>query len=107
MHAAKLDKSERLQRVLNILQDRRWHSTRDIVNEADVCAVNSIISELRRNGIAIECECFGKGRYHYRLIAKEKCDYWCPGCQSGDCPLKEENRALKALINDLLEVIDE
>jgi len=67
MNAARLEKSVRLLRVLGVLSDRQWHTTRDIVHEADVCAVNSIISELRANGIDIECECAGKGRFQYRL----------------------------------------
>jgi biotin operon repressor len=50
VRAARLDKSERLQRVLSLLQDGREHSTMDIIERANVCAVNSIISELRANG---------------------------------------------------------
>ena len=55
MHAARLERSPRLKRVFDLLADGREHSTQDIVREADVCAVNSIIAELRANGLAIEC----------------------------------------------------
>lgn len=67
LHFAKLEKSERLQRVLKLLRDHKPHTTRDIVKKADVCAVNSIISELRANGIKISCEPLGRGRYQYQL----------------------------------------
>ena len=55
MHAAHLDRSPRLQRVRELLSDGREHSTLDIVREAGVCAVNSIIAELRANGLDIAC----------------------------------------------------
>lgn len=67
MHAARLEKSERLQRVLALLEDGRWHSTLDIVIGAGVCAVNSCIAELRANGIAIACRRVGKDRFEYRM----------------------------------------
>lgn len=73
MHAAKLEGSIRLQRVLAFLLhgDRGWHdgwaTTREIVSGADVCAVNSCIDELRDNGLEIECEAEGRGRYRYRV----------------------------------------
>lgn len=69
MHAAKLDKSKRLQRVYELLKDGRPMTTMQIVREANVCAVNSIISELRRNGKIITCVQLNKGVYRYQLIA--------------------------------------
>ena len=56
MHHAHLSSSARLQRVLNLLSDGQPHSTMDIVTGARVCAVNSIIAELREQGIAITCQ---------------------------------------------------
>ncbi len=50
MHAANPEKSKRLQRVLAVLRDRRWHTTWFISRRANVCAVNSIIGELRQAG---------------------------------------------------------
>ncbi len=55
MHAASLASSERLQRVHALLMDGNEHSTLEIITEAQVCAVNSIIAELRANGAAIVC----------------------------------------------------
>lgn len=59
MNAARVEKSERLQRVDALLADGAHHSTLDIIQRAGVCAVNSIISELRANGRAISCQRFG------------------------------------------------
>lgn len=56
MNSAKLEKSSRLQRVLKVLNDGNRHTTRDIIRKASVCAVSSIVSELRTNGIKIDCE---------------------------------------------------
>ena len=55
LHAARLHRSDRLRRVLRLLADGHPHSTLDIVRGAQVCAVNSIISELRSNGLPIRC----------------------------------------------------
>ncbi|MCL6619470.1 MAG: hypothetical protein K6T33_06730 [Thermomonas hydrothermalis] len=69
MHAASVEKSERLQRVLWLLLDEQWHTTMDIIDGARVCAVNSIIAELRANGLRIETRRMGRGVYAYRLVA--------------------------------------
>lgn len=63
MRAASLAKSKRLQRVDRLLADGGWHSTREIIQEAQVCAVNSVVAELRENGRGIECR--QRGRYWY------------------------------------------
>lgn len=55
MHAAKIESSARLQRVLRVLSDGAWHTTRDLVYRAEVCAVNSCIAELRVAGANITC----------------------------------------------------
>ncbi len=73
MHAAKLEKSARLSRVYRLLSDGREHSTREIRDRADVCAVSSIISELRDNGADIRCRLIvrsstGERFYLYRLV---------------------------------------
>ena len=71
MHAASLDRSDRLQRVLALLADGRERSTLEIVEGARVCAVNSIVAELRANGCDIPCrQIVGPGRQRlwlYRL----------------------------------------
>lgn len=56
MKAAKLQTSERLQRVDALLADGLPHSTMEIIEAAHVCAVNSIIGELRENGRSIHCQ---------------------------------------------------
>lgn len=72
MHAADIDSSKRLQHVLGVLSDYAWHGTREIRDAADVCAVNSIIAELRANDFRIETRCVGKGRYEYRLAPRRE-----------------------------------
>lgn len=55
MHSANIERSKRLQRVDKLLADGKEYSTMEIMLNAHVCAVNSIISELRANGRAIVC----------------------------------------------------
>ena len=57
MNAASLERSPRLKRVFALLKDGKERSTRDIMLEAHVCAVNSCIAELRSepNNVNIEC----------------------------------------------------
>lgn len=55
MNAATLN-SARLQRVLGVLRQPGPHSTLEIIALAQVCAVNSIIAELRENGAEIRCQ---------------------------------------------------
>ena len=66
MHSAKLENSDRLQRVLRALQTGP-KTTREIIQIAGVCAVNSIISEIRNNNIKIHCKALRRGVYEYRL----------------------------------------
>lgn len=55
MHAARLEHSDRLQRVADLLADGQRYSTLDIIMAAGVCAVNSCVAELRANGMDIRC----------------------------------------------------
>jgi hypothetical protein len=59
MHSAKLDSSIRLQRVLKVLQRGGKWTTRDIIRKARVCAVSACVSEIRDQGIQIECQRVG------------------------------------------------
>lgn len=68
MNSAKIGTSERLQRVAQLLSDGKEHSTRDIVVGADVCAVNSVIAELRDNGHIIVCS-RRDGNFYYRQLS--------------------------------------
>ena len=67
MHYAKLDKSDRLQRVYNLLRQEGPQTTMQIIQKANVAAVSSIISEIRAQGIIIECEPIRRGVYKYTL----------------------------------------
>lgn len=69
MHAASLDKSDRLKRVDDLLATGEEYSTLDIVSLAGVCAVNSAIAELRANGRQIECRQAGRVWYYRRTDA--------------------------------------
>ena len=68
MNSASIERSARLQRVRKLLLDKKEHSTYDIVQKTKVCAVNSIISELRDNGLDITCQRRGD-RWYYRMVA--------------------------------------
>ena len=70
MHAATLARSPRLRRVLEALErNPNGLTTRGLILEANVCAVNSCAAELRANGVAVSCEPVpgAKGVYLYRL----------------------------------------
>ena len=67
IHFAKLDTSPRLQRLLMHLSDGAEHSTLDIVKNTHLCAINSAITELRRNNIPVTCRRVDKGLYTYQL----------------------------------------
>jgi hypothetical protein len=64
MNSARLENSDRLTRVLKLLQVGGEFTTLDIIRNANVCAVNSIISELRQNGIKVSCQRRGSNWYY-------------------------------------------
>lgn len=69
MHAAPLT-SPRLRRVLQLLSDGRPHTTRAIVRNAHVMAVNACVAELRAHGAEIACTAVlvkGQRRFFYRM----------------------------------------
>ncbi len=74
IHYANLAKSKRLQAVLALLVET-WSAgatTRQIIDATGVCAVNSIISELRKQGRPITCKFEGRtpegnSVFRYRL----------------------------------------
>ena len=57
MHSASVDRSDRLQRMRDLLHARAaiGATTREIILAADVCAVSAVASELRENGIGVVC----------------------------------------------------
>lgn len=68
MHYAKVENSPRLQRVRDVLFDGQEHSTRDIMEKAHVCAVNSCITELRRNGFQIPKPRIEGNVFYYKML---------------------------------------
>ena len=73
MNSARIATSPRLQRVHALLADGEPRSTMEIVARARVCAVNSIVAELRDQGARIECrQVTGRGGeriWMYRMLA--------------------------------------
>ena len=67
--AALMENSDRLQRSAKFLSDGKPHSTREILYACDVCAVSTIIEELRaaKNGFVIICKQVKKGRFEYTM----------------------------------------
>lgn len=37
----------------------------------------------------------------------EICNHYCPGCATGDCPLKDEIKELKETVGRLFKVLDQ
>lgn len=74
MHAAKLCRSPRLMRTLDVL---RAHpdglTTLELVQWTGSCAVHSDVAEIRANGIGVACEYLGTrdGRRIYRYRVEE------------------------------------
>lgn len=77
IHAANPAKSRRLGAVLEFLKKRgdEGATTREIIKVCEVCAVNSIIAELRTAGYRIDCKTTvdaGGGRVaRYKLIVAQ------------------------------------
>ena len=71
MRFARLHKSDRLQRALAVLKAAGGEiSTYELSRKADICAVNSVVAELRENGAVIDCRqqmVAGERRFFYEL----------------------------------------
>ena len=76
MHYARLHTSPRLRRALMVLQQAQGEmTTYELSRAADICAVNSVIAELRENGAEITCRQAvkdGQRRFYYRLMKSPK-----------------------------------
>ena len=85
-HHANLSSSERLQLVYRLLSDGAERSTYELSRLADVRAVNSIVSELRANGLIIECRqavaSHGERIWLYRLTSPARGHHPSPNQQS-------------------------
>ena len=75
--AAKPPRFSQSYKLLRILEDGHWHTTRDLLREVP-CIVHSRISELRKRGYEIEHETTGVGaagsRYRLKDSAEEPSD---------------------------------
>lgn len=74
-HAGKLNKSQRLQALHAYLAERRstGATTQEIARATGSVAVHSDASDLRANGVKVECEFeetneYGRKVYRYRLV---------------------------------------
>jgi len=67
IHAARIEKSERLRATARALRVYGNPTTRQIGQMTGSCAVHTDIAELRANGLKIECRCIHRGRFEYRL----------------------------------------
>ena len=67
MHAASIEKSERLGRVRDLLSQGGEFTTLDIIKQANV---NSIVAELRQNGFDIDCQRRGD-KWFYKLMRED------------------------------------
>jgi hypothetical protein len=78
MHAAKIDDSPRLQKVRDFLRRNGSATTLEIIKGCNVCAVNSIIAELRANGFTVTCNAVKgqRGVYRYTLIEAAQLSLW-------------------------------
>lgn len=78
MHYARLSSSPRLQSALRVLQAANGEiSTFELSRQAGICAVNSVIAELRANGAEITCRQQvenGQRRFFYTLLKSPKND---------------------------------
>lgn len=73
-NAARIEKSERLQRLLKYLRAAGFigATTREIIMGANVVAVNTAVHELRTNGYDVTCKAErANNRTHYRYILNE------------------------------------
>lgn len=53
MNYARLEHSPRLRKLMAYMADGKERSTLEIIRDLGICAVNSAMAELRRNGIPI------------------------------------------------------
>ena len=75
-HYAILYKSERLNRVYELLKSGESYTSRQIVKLANVIALSATIDELRKNGVCIQCTYVRTTRsgarvYEYKLLKGE------------------------------------
>ena len=65
MHHAKIATSDRLQRLLSLLRQGGWWTTRELMLGTGSCAQATDISELRSNGFDVESRPVEIGAGHH------------------------------------------
>ena len=60
-----------VERVLTVLQNAHGEWVGDLYLKTSTM-VHSRVAELRRRGHQIECRCFGRNDYRYRLVKEEQ-----------------------------------
>jgi len=55
MHYSSLKKSDRLKKAFNLLRDKKVHTSIELHEVTGSISISSIVSELRRNGLIIDC----------------------------------------------------
>lgn len=72
--AATFDRSDRLKQTVDVLLDGQWHTTIEIRDRTNSCAVHTDLAELRANRFDLEKRYHGlvAGRrvYAYRLVGR-------------------------------------
>lgn len=70
MNAADPANSLRLQRVLGLLKDGGWHTSRAVAQAAHTVAPATCISELRHRGYKIKCVRTGR-KWQYQMEVEQ------------------------------------
>ena len=65
MNAARVEHSARLRAFLDCLRDGSRKSTRQIIRETGLCAINSCAAECRENGLDVQCKQAGRIFYYH------------------------------------------
>lgn len=72
--AADFERSDRLKQTVDVLIDGQWHTTLELRDRTNSCAVHTDLAELRANLFVLERRYHGKinGRrvYAYRLVGR-------------------------------------
>ncbi len=82
IHTARLERSASLRRVDALLADGEEHSILEIIHWVRVCAVNTIVAELRVNGRRIYCR-----QGNVPGITATRTSRSCRGCESAPGPV--------------------
>ena len=77
--SGRIGASPRLQSVFEVLRDGKWHSTWEMMQRTQSCAVGSAVRDLRKAGLRIDKQLVAKDNdlyYEYRLVTVRKEFQW-------------------------------